>query len=403
MRRVLALLCLMALLCGCAPSAPEATATPAQTTVPESTVPETTVPETTVPPTTQAPDPVELLLSSMTLREKVGQLFIVRPESLTGGEERAAGVSSEMLRGLVEYPVGGIVLFAGNITDPEQLTLFHAGLQNGSRIPLFLSVDEEGGQVARLANHSAFDLPRYQNAAAVGSSGDPRDALRMGETIGGYLREYSFNMDFAPVADVNTNPNNPVIGNRAFSSDPVIAAQMAAAMANGLRQQGIVPVYKHFPGHGDTAEDSHAGLAVTYKTEEEMASCEWLPFREAGPLDCVMVAHVAAPELTGDMTPATMSYGIVTGILREKLDFQGLVITDSLEMGAVTDSYTPGEAALAALNAGCDILLMPMDLAEAFEAVVAAVEKGEYSVEQLDETVLRILKFKMDSGILNVE
>ena len=396
MKRLIALLCLGVLLCGCGAFTPE-------TTVPETTIPVTTVPETTVPPTTQPPDPTELLLSTMTLREKVGQLFIVRPESLTGGAEGYTQVTDGMEAALERYPVGGFALFGENITGPDQLTAFNAALREASVIDPFLSVDEEGGLVARLANHAAFDLPRYRNAASVGSSGDPRDALLMGDTIGGYLREYGFNMDFAPVADVNTNPYNPVIGSRAFSSDPTLAAQMAGAMADGLRQQGIVPVFKHFPGHGDTAEDSHAGLAVTYKTEEEMASCEWLPFLEAGPLECVMVAHVAAPELTGDMTPATMSYGIVTGILREKLGFQGLVITDSLEMGAVTDSYTPGQAALAALNAGCDILLMPADLAEAFEAVVSAVENGEYPVERLDETVMRILKFKMDSGILRVE
>ena len=392
MRRLTAAVLLMALLfCGCGVSAPETTA-PVQTTVPE-----TTVPETTVPPTTEAPDPAELLLASMTLRQKVGQLFLVRPEALAG--ERTE-VSDATLSALEQYPVGGFALFAENITGPDQLTALNAALAESCEIAPFLSVDEEGGRVARVANHYAFDVPRYGSAAAVGSSGDPRDAHLMGDTIGGYLRQYGFNMDFAPVADVNTNPYNPVIGTRAFSSDPEIAAQMAGAAADGLRQQGIVPVFKHFPGHGDTAQDSHVGLAVTYKTEEQMRSCEWLPFLEAGALECVVVAHVAAPELTGDMTPATMSREIVTGILREKLGFAGLVITDSLEMGAVTEAYSSGEAAIAALNAGCDIILMPMDLAEAFEAVVSAVESGEYPEKALDETVLRILKFKADSGIL---
>lgn len=395
MRRLIAVLCLAALLCGCGADVPETTAAPAETTVPE-----TTVPETTVPPTTQAPDPAELLLASMTLREKVGQLFLIRPEVLTGGEPEITWVTEAMTEALERYPVGGFVLFGENITDPAQLAVFNASLREACGIAPFLAVDEEGGRVARLANHDAFDLPRYESAASVGSSGEYRDALLMGDTIGGYLREYGFNLNFAPVADVNTNPHNPVIGTRAFSSDPEIAAGMAGAMADGLRQQGIVPVFKHFPGHGDTAEDSHAGLAVSYKTEEEMASCEWLPFLEAGPMECVMVAHVASPELTGDMTPATMSYHMVTEILKERLGFRGLVITDALEMGAVTESYSSGEAALNALNAGCDLLLMPMDLAEAFDAVVSAVESGEYPEEKLEETVLRILKFKMDAGIL---
>lgn len=406
MKRLAAWLCLMALLCGCTPGG-TGTTEPVEsffpeTTAPVTTVPETTVPETTVPPTTAPPDPVELLLSSMTLRQKVGQLFLVRPEAVTGGASGYTEVTDEMISSLEQYPVGGFALFAENLTGPEQVTEFNRALREASVIAPFLAVDEEGGLVARLANHAAFDLPRYRNAASVGSSGDPHDALVMGDTIGGYLAEYGFNMDFAPVADVNTNPNNPVIGTRAFSSDPAIAAEMASSMADGLRQRGIVPVFKHFPGHGDTAQDSHRGLAVTYKTEEQMRVCEWLPFLEAGPLECVMVAHVAAPELTGDMTPATMSREIVTGILREKLGFRGLVITDSLEMGAVTESFAPGEAALAALNAGCDILLMPADLAEAFEAVVSAVESGVFPEEQLDEIVRRILRFKMDAGILNI-
>lgn len=395
MRRFLAVVCLMVLLCGCGAPNPETTA-PMQTMVPE-----TTVPETTVPPTTEAPDPVLVLLEGMTLRQKVGQLFLIRPEALTGGEPERTWVTEAMTAALERYPVGGFVLFAENINDGAQLAVFNASLREASVIAPFLAVDEEGGRVARLANHSAFDLPQYRSAASVGSSGDYRDALRMGDAIGGYLRQYGFNLDFAPVADVNTNPDNPVIGNRAFSSDPEVAARMAGSMADGLRQQGIVPTFKHFPGHGDTAEDSHAGLAVTYKTEAEMSECEWLPFLEAGPLECVMVAHVAAPELTGDMTPATMSYHMVTEILKEQLGFRGLVITDALEMGAVTNDYTSGQAALAALNAGCDLLLMPEDLFGAFEAVVIAVENGEYPEEKLDETVLKILKFKLDSGILD--
>ena len=404
MKRLTAWLCLMALLCGCTAGGAETTL-PRETTSPEitaseTTVPETTIPETTVPPTTEEPDPVELLLSSMTLRQKVGQLFIIRPEALTGGAAEKTQVTDAFLEALEQYPVGGFALFAENLTGEVQVADFNRALRDACGIAPFLAVDEEGGLVARLANHAAFDLPRYKSAADVGSSGDYRDALRMGDVIGGYLAEYGFNLDFAPVADVNTNPDNPVIGTRAFSSDPEIAAEMAGAMADGLRQRGIVPTFKHFPGHGDTAQDSHVGLAVTHKTEAQMLSCEWLPFLEAGPLECVMVAHVSVPELTGDMTPATMSGRLVTEVLKQQLGFRGLVITDSLEMGAVTESYSPGEAALAALNAGCDILLMPADLAEAFEAVVSAVERGSYPAEKLDETVHRILKFKADAGIL---
>lgn len=227
------------------------------------------------------------------------------------------------------------------------------------------------------------------------------EAAEMGNVIGAYLRNYGFNMDFAPVADVNTNPDNPVIGTRAFSSDPEEAATLAVAMASGLNAQGITAVFKHFPGHGDTAEDSHSSIAVSYKSAEEMASCEWLAYRTLTDTDCVMVGHIATPEITGTLVPASLSHTLVTDILKGELGFEGPVITDSLSMGAITENYTPGEAAIAALEAGCDILLMPNGLAEAFEAVVSAVEDGTFPEETLDAIVTRILTFKQAQGLLS--
>ena len=179
------------------------------------------------------------------------------------------------------------------------------------------------------------------------------------------------------------------------------AARMAAAFTAGLNEHGIIGCYKHFPGHGDTAEDSHSGLAVARTTREEMESCDWLPFREAGMADFVMVGHIAVPEITGDMTPSTLSHQMVTEILKGDLGFTGLVITDAMNMGAITEGYGPGEAAVAALLAGCDILLMPDDLPEAFEAVLAALEDGTLTMEWLDTTVYRILEFKKLHGILD--
>ena len=197
-----------------------------------------------------------LTAADLTLEEKVGQLFIIRPDSLdlTLPQEqiddaKADGVTEltdAMRDALQKYPVGGVCQFGKNIVDPEQITAFNAALQEASDIPLFISVDEEGGAVARLANHPAFDLPQYESAAAVGASGDPADACAMGQTIGAYLKEYGFNMDFAPDADVNTNPDNPIIGTRAFSSDAATAAEMAAAAADGLRTSGILPTLKHW-------------------------------------------------------------------------------------------------------------------------------------------------------------
>lgn len=365
--------------------------------------------EPTVPETTQAPDYILTLLDEMSLQQKVGQLFIINPELLnltgeagspiTGGYTEVTSVMKDALR---KYPVGGIIMFGKNILSADQITKFNASLQSAVDIPLFICVDEEGGLVARLANHNAFELPKYQSAAAVGTSGDSTQALEMGCTIGAYLKEYGFNTNFAPVADVNTNPKNSIIGSRAFSSDPVIAAQMASAMADGLRENGIIPTFKHFPGHGDTAEDSHHGLAVSYKTEEELASCEWLPFEAAGSSDLVMVGHIALPNVTGNNTPATMSHEIITGILKEKLGFQGLVVTDSLGMGAIEKQYDHAQATLGALQAGCDLLLVSSDFTQSFDAVVEAVENGSFSGDQLDAIVERILRFKAQHGLLGV-
>ena len=387
MKKLIAFLLAALLLTGCA--------APAETTVPVAT----TLPTETVP-TTVAPDPMDILLESMTLREKVGQLFIARAEQLLPEAGFITEVTPELETALTEYPLGGIILFADNVVTPEQLLALNAGLSEVSEIPLFIAVDEEGGLVARLAKNRAFHLPRYTSAMDVGASGNPEDTLEMGRTIGGYLAEYGFNLDFAPVADVHTNPKNPVIGTRAFSTDPVVAAQMAAAFANGLEENGIIATFKHFPGHGDTAEDSHSGLAVVYKTKDALESCEFLPFREATARDMVMVAHVALPNVTGDMTPATLSRPIVTGILKEELGFDGLVITDAMEMGAIVETYGSGTAAVAALEAGCHIILIPQNLPEAFDAVLAALEDGTLTTQWLDATVRKILEFKVLHGIL---
>ena len=345
-----------------------------------------------------------LTAADLTLEEKVGQLFIIRPDSLdlTLPQEqiddaKADGVTEltdAMRDALQKYPVGGVCQFGKNIVDPEQITAFNAALQEASDIPLFISVDEEGGAVARLANKDTFDLPRYESAEGADA------ACAMGQTIGGYLRTYGFNMDFAPDADVNTNPDNPIIGTRAFSSDAAEAADCAAAMARGLAGEGILPTFKHFPGHGDTAEDSHVGIAVSYKTKAEMEACEWLPYASLTAQDCVMVGHIAAPAITGNLTPASMSGEIVGGILRQQLNFPGVVITDALEMGAITQEYSPAEAAVTAIEAGCDILLCPEDLQAAFEAVMNAAENGTISQACIDESVSRILLLKQSYGLL---
>ena len=347
------------------------------------------------------PTPAPVTADMLTLEQKVGQLFIVRPDALdltlsqeTINDAHADGVTAvtnDMRKTLQQYPVGGICQFGKNIESPSQLARFNADLQAASATPLLIAVDEEGGLIARLANSDAFNLPRYASAAAVGASGDPADAREMGQTIGSYLKTYGFNMDFAPDADVNTNPDNPIIGERAFSSDAATAAKMATAAADGLRENGILPTLKHFPGHGDTAEDSHTDLAVTYKTREELENCELLPFAADTGLHAVMVGHIAAPNVTGDMTPATLSPTLIGMIPNAE---NTLIVTDSLAMDAITAAYTPGEAAVLAIQAGCDVLLMPNSLPEAYAAVLDAVQNGTISEARLDKSVNKILHYK---------
>ena len=338
---------------------------------------------------------------ALTLEQKVGQLFIVRPDALDPSQEsdqvNDAGVdgvtevTDTMKDMLAKYSVGGVCQFGKNIIDPDQIIQFNNELQSVSEIPMFIAVDEEGGLVARLANNDAFDLPKYESAAAVGASGDADDALEMGKTIGNYLKKYGFNLDFAPDADVNTNPDNPVIGTRAFSSDAQTAADMVSAAAKGLREEGILPTLKHFPGHGDTAEDSHTSLAVTYKSLDELQSCEFLPFQSDSGMHAVMMGHIAVPNVTGNDTPASLSAEMVNMIPDKE---NTLIVTDSLSMQAITDAHPSGEAAVMAFEAGCDVLLMPVDLEAAYNAILEAVQNGTISEERLDASVNKILYYK---------
>lgn len=380
------------------------TTSPALPETTEPSVPAFAVQPEETEPSDPIVDPVQELLDSMPLHEKVGQLFIVCPDALDSdaNASEATALSESMRQFLADYPVGGVVFFRKNILEPSQITSFLQDLQYTSKIPLFTAVDEEGGLVARLARNPAFDLPQYSSMGDIGNTGDPSKASEVGRTIGGYLAKYGFNLDFAPDADVNTNPRNPVIGTRAFSSDPEIAARMVAAAVQGFHDSGTICCIKHFPGHGDTAEDSHYGCATTSKTWEEMQQCELLPFVggiEAG-ADMVMVGSITAPNVTDDSLPASLSYEMITERLRKEMGYSGIVITDSMTMGAITQYYSSGEAACKAVEAGADIILMPEDLVEAYDAVEQAVLDGEIREERLNESVLRILQLKERYGLL---
>ena len=340
------------------------------------------------------------VLGKMSLREKVGQLFIVRPEALAENSNAETATATDRVDDAVisrieEYPVGGIALFSRNITSAEQLPMFISDLQSSSKYPLFIAVDEEGGRVARIANSDFFNVASYKSMEDIGKSGDASKAEEVGRQIGSYLKELGFNLDFAPVADTNTNPQNIVIGDRSYGSDPALVARMVSAQLDGMHDSGIMGTLKHFPGHGDTKDDTHSGYVSIEKTWDELKECELVPFITALPkADMVMVSHITAVNVTSDKLPTSMSETMITGKLRNELGYDGVIITDAMAMGAVADNYTSAEAAVTAVKAGVDIVLMPQNLNEAFNGVMNAVTDGEISMERLDESVLRILKMK---------
>lgn len=347
------------------------------------------IPEPILPP-----DPAEELLAGMDLWEKVCQLFVVHPSAITSNVTQAG---EEMKKGLAAWPVGGLLLDRSNMVSQEQVRAMLDESQGYSKIPLITACDEEGGRVNRLMETVGTTwvgpMLDYKDQG-------PETAAENARTIAADLVRCGFNMDFAPVADVWSNPDNTVIGNRAYSDDFSQAAGLVAAAVEGFHEGGTACTLKHFPGHGDTSADSHYGSVYVRKTLEELRQAELLPFRsgiEAG-ADAVMMGHLIVEEI--DPQPALLSYKVVTELLREELGFSGVVITDGLEMQAMTDHYSSGEIAVGAVLAGVDILLCPVDLKEAAEALVQAAEDGTISMERLDESVLRVLRLKESRGLL---
>ena len=349
-------------------------------------------PEPTPEPTPEStPSRAELILEGMTLTEKICQLMIVRPETLTGVSP--VTVAGETTREAMErYPIGGFIYSLDNLVTVEQTVEMIDNAQSYSDIPLFISADEEGGNVGRLMYKLGTtwvnDMYSYRDLGT-------QVAHDNAYTIGSDMASCHFNLDFAPVADVWTNPDNTVIGDRAYSDDFDQAAGLVAAAVQGFHDAGIMCTLKHFPGHGDTDTDTHTGAAVVDKTTEELMDGELKPFIsgiEAG-ADMVMVGHITMSAIDPD-APASLSYKVVTGLLRETLGCDGVVVTDGLEMGALS-GLTCGEICVRALEAGCDILLGPADVAAAVEAVTEAVESGRLSEARLDESVLRVLELKL--------
>ena len=343
---------------------------------------------------------VQEKLSSMSLEEKVAQLFLITPEALTGaGTVTQAGDATKAA--LDQYPVGGLIYFQGNIVSEQQVTEMIQKQQQFSQerigLPLLISVDEEGGQVTRVASCANIDVPKFEDNAQIGASGDLSRAYDSGDSIGAYLSRMGFNLDFAPVADTLTNPDNTVVKRRSYGSDPQTVAEMAVQNLQGLESHQVYGCIKHFPGHGATLGDTHNGYAYTNKTWEELKVSDVIPFQrciEQG-ISFVMVGHISLPQAIGGDVPASCSQEVVQGYLRGELGYDGIVLTDALNMGAIVEQYTSAQAAVKALQAGNDMLLMPSDFRSAYQGVLDAIGQGALSEERVDESAARILKAKM--------
>ncbi|MEC1553730.1 glycoside hydrolase family 3 N-terminal domain-containing protein [Bacillus haynesii] len=366
---------------------------------------------------------IKQMVSSMSLEEKIGQMLMPDFRNWKKkGESSAKGLTemNDEVAGIIQkYRLGGVILFAENVTGTEQTVRLTDGLQKASPdIPLFITIDQEGGIVTRL--ESGTNLPGNM---AVGASSSSKNAFRSGKIIGKELVSLGINVNFSPVLDVNNNPDNPVIGVRSFSSKPELTSKLGIQMMKGLQDEQMIATAKHFPGHGDTAVDSHYGLPLVPHNEKRLRSVELAPFQKAidAGIDMIMTAHVQFPAFDDTtykskkdgediMVPATLSKKVMTDLLRKDLGFKGVVVTDALNMKAVSDNFGQEEAVVMAVKAGVDIALMPAqvtsletekNLSRVFEALLTAVKKGEIPIEQIDQSVERILRLKINRGIID--
>lgn len=346
-------------------------------------------------------DPVERLLQKLTLEQKIAQLFVVTPEDITGVD--VATAAGEVTRqALLKYPVGGICYFAQNLQSPEQTKGMLQNVQDYSKqscgLPLFACVDEEGGTVARVAGNEEFGVEDVGNMSAIGASGDVKEAEDAAYYVGSYLSDLGFTVDFAPVADIATSSDG-TMSLRSFGQSPDDVAPMVAAQVRGFGKAGILCAAKHFPGIGAAEGDSHDGSISTDATIEEMASWSLVPFAAAikERVPFVMVGHLTCTGLdnvTAEL-PASLNSGVIEGILRKRLGFDGLVITDSLQMGAVTQVCEPNQQAVFAIRAGADMVLMPQDFESAYNGLLEAVQEGEVLESRIDESVRRVIAAKL--------
>lgn len=334
-------------------------------------------------------DKISKQIEAMSLKEKIGQLLIVGFEGQSINEEISSFIK--------DYKVGGVIFFDRNIADAEQTFKLVNDIKEknqNNKIPLFVSIDEEGGRVSRVPD----EFQKLPSAKIIGNIDNDEVSLEYGKIIGESLNSLGFNLDYAPVLDINSNPDNPVIGDRAFGDTEEIVSRNGIDFSKGLKEKNIIPVAKHFPGHGDTKVDSHVNLPIIYKTREQLEELELMPFRKAikEEIGGVMVAHILFDQIDKKY-PATMSKSIMTDILREDLSFDGVVFSDDMTMGAIIENYSIEEASVKFLEAGGDILLICHGKENPkliFDSIEKAVRENVITEEEIDKKVYRILKLK---------
>lgn len=331
---------------------------------------------------------VDEKMKDMTLREKIGQMLIV---SYSGTE-----YNDELDTLLKDVKPGGFILFSDNISTYQNTTEYIKNVKNTASIPMIIGIDQEGGRVQRIKALADANVITIPSMLEVGRTNDEEISYKVGKILASEIASFGVNLDFAPVLDVFSNPNNTVIGDRAFGVDYQSVVKMSLPFAHGMQEENIIPVYKHFPGHGDTAADSHVELPVVNKTKEELYQNELIPFKNAidDGAQAIMVAHIALPNVTGNYLPATLSKEVITDILRNELKFDGVVITDAINMGALANNYNLEEICEYSINAGADCLLMPKNPVETVNTIEKLINENRISEEKINEAVTRILKLK---------
>ena len=336
---------------------------------------------------------IESMIAEMTLEDKVAGLFVVTPESLTG-QSAVTKAGDGTKKALEQYPVGGVIYFKQNISSSDQIKEMIDNTVSYCRYPLFIAVDEEGGDVARV--REALKLEKTPTAQELGENNSFDDTKNTYKEIGSYLAEYGFNLDFAPVGDVLTNPDNKAIGNRSFGEDAALVSDMVGGAIDGLHESNMVTCVKHFPGQGGADADTHQTLASISGSRADMEACELIPFKTAieHGVDMIMVGHVSTPGITDDGLPASLSKAIMTDMLRVDMEYNGVIITDSMSMAAISEYYGADEAAIKALKAGADMILMPEDFEIAYKGVIHAVNEGTIDEKRIDDSLARVYRIK---------